>query len=123
VEATGRSGRDMMRPKASRQPIPVVGKENQENEMATVIITAQVDDSANWEANFRTHTEIFRDYTATSVRYGTTDDNEVVTVWEVRNVDTMLSQIEQEETIQAMQSDGVNRDSVKVYVVDKSIAL
>jgi hypothetical protein len=91
--------------------------------MATVIIAAQVKDLAEWASNFRTHGEIFRGYTATSVRYGTTDNNEVITVWEVQDLNTMLSQIESEETIQAMESDGVNRDSVKVFVVDKSVDL
>jgi hypothetical protein len=57
------------------------------------------------------------------VRYGSTDDNEIVTIWDVRDLDTMLSQIDSEETANAMQSDGVKRETVKVYVVDKGIDL
>ena len=91
--------------------------------MATVVITGQVEDSAKWEANFPTHRDVFRSYTATSVRYGTTEDNDVITIWEVKDADTMLSLIDSEETAEAMQSDGVKRETVKVYVVDKALSV
>ena len=35
----------------------------------------------------------------------------------------MLSQLDLEETAEAMKIDGVRRDTVKVYVVDKAIDL
>ncbi len=91
--------------------------------MATVIITAQADDLAKWEAGFQTHVDLFRKYTATSVRYGSTDENELAIIWEVQDPDVMLSQLELEETATAMEFDGIRRDTVKVYVVDKVIDL
>jgi len=34
--------------------------------MPKVIVTAQVEDSANWENGFRNHAGLFNDYTATA---------------------------------------------------------
>jgi len=91
--------------------------------MATVIITGQAEDSAAWEANFQTHNDVFRDYTATSVRYGTADNNEVITIWEVQDLDKMLASMDSAETAEAMKSDGFKRDTARVFVVDKELNL
>ena len=91
--------------------------------MSKAIVTAQVEDSANWENDFRSHVELFRDYTATAVHFSTTDDNEVAILWEVANLDKFLEQMDSPETAEAMAQDGVNRDSVRVYVLDKAINL
>lgn len=91
--------------------------------MPVVIITAQVEDSANWEIGFRSHVGIFNEYTATAIHFTATTDNEVAILWEVANLDTFLEQLDAPETAEAMAQDGVNRDSVKVYVLDKEINL
>ena len=91
--------------------------------MSRAIVTAQVEDSANWENDFRNHVELFRDYTATAIQFSTTDDNEVAILWEVASLDKFLEQLDSPETAEAMAQDGVNRDSVRVYVLDKAINL
>ena len=91
--------------------------------MSKAIVTAQVDNSANWERDFRTHVDLFRSYTATAINFSTTSDNEVAILWEVANLDKFLEQLESPETAEAMAQDGVNRESVKVYVLDKEINL
>ena len=91
--------------------------------MSRAIVTAQVEDSANWENDFRSHVELFRDYTATAIHFSTTDDNEVAILWEVANLDKFLEQLESPETAEAMAQDGVNQESVRVYVLDKVINL
>ena len=91
--------------------------------MSRAIVTAQVEDSANWENDFRHHVELFRDYTATAIHFSTTDDNEVAILWEVANLDKFLEQLESPETAEAMAQDGVNQESVRVYVLDKAINL
>lgn len=58
--------------------------------MPKAIITAQVEDSANWELAY---------------------------------LETFLEQLDSPETAEAMAQDSVNRDSVKVYILDKEISL
>lgn len=69
--------------------------------MATVIITGQAEDAAAWEASFPTHSNVFRDYTATLVRYGTTGENDVITIWEVEDLDTMLASMDSAQTAES----------------------
>ena len=91
--------------------------------MSRAIITAQVEDSANWENGFRSHVGLFRAYTATAIHFSTTNDNEVAILWEVANLDKFLEQLDSPETAEAMAQDGVKRESVKVYVLDKELNL
>ena len=91
--------------------------------MSKAIITAHVEDSANWESAFRSHADLFRKYTATAINFVATDDNEVAILWEIDNLETFLAQLDAPETAEAMAQDGVDRDSVKVYILDKEINL
>ena len=91
--------------------------------MSRAIITAQVENSAAWENGFRSHAGLFNDYTATAIHFTTTDENEVAILWEVADVDRYLELMDSPETAEAMAYDGVNRESVKVYVLDKEFDL
>ena len=91
--------------------------------MSRAIITAQVEDSVNWEKRFRSHEELFKEYTATAIHFATTDENEVAILWEVSDPDKFLEQLESPKTAEAMAQDGVDRESVKVYILDKEINL
>ena len=91
--------------------------------MTKALITAKVEDSANWEKDFRSHVALFKAYTATAIHFSATDDNEVAILWEVANLDKFLEQLDSPETAQAMVQDGVDRESVKVYVLDKELNL
>jgi hypothetical protein len=91
--------------------------------MPKVIVTAQVEDSANWENGFRSHAGLFNDYTATAINFTATDDNEVAILWDVGNLDRYLELMDSPETAEAMAQDGVKRETVKVYVLDKEINL
>jgi len=94
---------------------------DKEKQMFRAIVTAQVEDSANWEIGFRSHAGIFNEYTATAIHFAATDDNEVAILWEVANLDKFLEQLGTPETAEAMAQDGVNHKSVKIYVLDKEI--
>lgn len=91
--------------------------------MTRVIVTAQVENSEAWERAFRTQTHMFKMYTSTAIHFTSTSDNEVAIVWEVADLDQYLEQMASPETAAAMANDGVNQDSVKVYVLDKKIDL
>lgn len=91
--------------------------------MARVIITAQVEDAAEWERGFRTHGALFNDYTATAVRFTATGENEVAILWEVGDLDKFLALVDSPATADAMEFDGVRRDSVKIFVLDRELDL
>lgn len=94
-----------------------------ERNMPKILITAQVADAKKWEKGFRTHTDLFRKYTATAIDFTTTDDNDVAILWEVKDVDTYLRLMDTPETEKAMAFDGVKRETVKVFVLDKKLGL
>ncbi len=87
--------------------------------MPRMIITTQVEDAAEWEKGFRTHGRLFKDYTATAIHFTATDENEVAIYWEVDDVDKCLKLLDSPATVEAMESDGVKRETVKVFVLDK----
>ena len=91
--------------------------------MARIIQTAQVEDSASWETAFRTHGEIFRGYTATAIHFSATGENEVAILWEADDPDKFLEQLASPETAEAMATDGVKRETVKTFVLDKEFNL
>ena len=90
--------------------------------MPRVIITAQVEDSAQWERGFRTHGELLGTMSQSVTHFATTDNNEVVLYSEPEDLDTYMQVLESEETADAMALDGVKRDTVKVFVLDKEFA-
>jgi len=100
-----------------------MGMQKKEKTVSKAIITAQVEDSTNWESAFRSHADLFSKYTATAVQFVATDDNEVAILWEISNLETFLAQLDAPEIAEAMAQDGVNHDSVKVYILDKEINL
>jgi hypothetical protein len=91
--------------------------------MAKVIITAKVEDPIKWEDGFRTHGELFKRQTCVSpVLISIQDDNEVALIFEAENVDTFM-QILEDEGPAAMENDGVIRETVKIFVMDKEFHL
>lgn len=91
--------------------------------MAKVIITAKVEDPIKWEEGFRTHGELFKRQTCVSpVHISIQDDNEVALIFEAENLDTFM-QILEDEGPAAMANDGVIRETVKIFVMDKEFHL
>ena len=88
--------------------------------MAKVIITAEVEDVAHWELNFRTHGELFRSQTVTTpVGIAVQEDNTVACCFEPTDLNTFMEVLESPETAEAMSADRVKRDTVKLYVIDR----
>lgn len=89
--------------------------------MPRVIVTAQVQDGAKWEASFRTHGDIFRTYSLRGpIEYAITG-NEAAVYFEVDDLNTFQRAVESQTTIAAMESDGVKRETVKIIVLDKEL--
>ena len=87
--------------------------------MAKVIITAEVEDATKWEAGFRTHGELFRNQTIRRVDFGFVDTNVVACCFELNDLDTYMRILESPDTAEAMAFDGVKRETVKVFVMNK----
>jgi len=92
--------------------------------MPRIVLTAEVQDTETWEQAFRTHADLFREMGHASVyEYGIGDNNEVVVTVDVGDADAFLESLASDENVAAMENDGVNRDTVKVWVVDKALNL
>jgi len=92
--------------------------------MTKVIITARVENGEEWEARFRTHADLFRRQTiASPLKFAVNGNNEVALYSEVEDIDKYMELLESGETAEAMAHDGVDKDSVKVFVLDKELPL
>ena len=91
--------------------------------MPRIVVTAQVEDSTDWERSFRTHGKLFGEYSATAVSFTATQDNEVVICFDVEDLQTYLEQMGSPDTEAAMTQDGVKRETVKVFVLNRAIGL
>ena len=88
--------------------------------MPKVIVTAQVEDPAKWEEGFRTHSELFRRMTVKRpINFSTIEGNEVAVCSEPDDLKTFMDIMDSPAVAEAMESDGVKRDTVKVFVLDK----
>jgi hypothetical protein len=90
--------------------------------MPKVIVTAQVQDPVKWEKNFRTHGDLFRTYTHAPIHF-TIAGNEVTICMEPENLDAFKRIMESPATAEAMAFDGVKRETVKTFVLDKEMKL
>ena len=90
--------------------------------MPKVIVTAEVEDAVKWEAGFRTHGDLFRTYTHAPIHF-TIAGNEVTICMEPEHLDTFRRIMESQATADAMASDGVKRETVKTFVLDKEMKL
>ena len=91
--------------------------------MPRVIVTAQVEDTVAWEKGFRTHGDLFREQTTTAVNFTVTTENEVAVQFEMDNLGKFLEVLESPATAEAMGSDGVKPETVKVFVLDNEFDL
>ncbi len=92
--------------------------------MVRIVVTANVEDPVKWEEGFRTHGDLFRSQTVSgSIGMATTEGNDVAVCFEVENRDTFMEILNSSATGEAMALDGVNRDTVKVFVMDREFTV
>ena len=87
--------------------------------MTKIVVTAQVEDAVKWEEGFRTHADLFKSQTVAKVEFSTTEGNEVAICVEPEDFDKFMEIFESAATAEAMEADGVKRETVRVYVMDK----
>ncbi len=91
--------------------------------MAKVVVIAEVEDLVKWEEGFRTHGDLFRRQTITKpISIATGDGNEVALIFEPKDLDTFMSVLDSEGP-EAMASDGVKRETVKIFIMDREFKL
>jgi hypothetical protein len=87
--------------------------------MPLVILTADVRDSAAWERAYRTHGDLFKAAGFNAFDYTVSDDGHVVMSADVNDVSAYMDFLGSQSTQDAMKNDGVKRETVKVFVLDK----
>ena len=88
--------------------------------MPKVVVTAQVEDLVKWEEGFRTHGDLFRSETVTKpIAFGISEGNEIAVCFEPDDLGTFLKGMDSSATANAMAVDGVKRETVKLFVLDK----
>jgi len=92
--------------------------------MAKILVIAKCKNQAQWEQGFRSHADFFRTAygVKTPVSYGMGDDNYVATCFE-GDPAHFMSAVASPETAEAMEGDGLDRDTVQVFVLDKELAV
>jgi len=92
--------------------------------MPRVVVTAQVEDLVKWEEGFRTHGDLFRSQTVSgSIGIATNEGNEIAVCFEPSDLDRFLQGMDSPETAEAMDVDGIKRETVKVFVLDKEFVV
>ena len=90
--------------------------------MPKVVITAQVEDLVKWEKGFRTHGNLFRSQTVTKpIDFATIAGNEVAVCAEPDDLATFMKIMDSPAVAEAMAFDGVKRETVKMFVLDKQL--
>ena len=87
--------------------------------MSMVIVTAQVNAVEEWEEQFRTHGDLFQKQTISRVDIGSTDDDYVACAFHVDDLDVFFEVMGAPETAEAMENAGVDRATVKIFVLDQ----
>lgn len=91
--------------------------------MAKLLVTAEVLDAEKWEQSFRTHGSMFKSYGVNSpILIGIGENNHVAVLEDVDDVEATLATLETPENVEAMETDGVKRDTVRVFVLDKEFS-
>lgn len=91
--------------------------------MAKIVLTAKVEDATKWENRLRTHGGLLKTTTCKAVYYTVNKDNEVAMYAEAADVAKYFEVMESPAIAESMAYDGVKRETVKVFVLDKEYTL
>ena len=87
--------------------------------MPRILVTAKVEDAGKWEQGFRTHGALFKSQTVNNpIHFTVTEQNEVAALFEPDDLDKYMAILDSPATHEAMELDGIDRDTVKVFVLD-----
>ena len=89
--------------------------------MPRVVITAEVKDIEAWEKGFRTHGDLFKQMGVSRMEYATGPGNRVAVCGDTTDLEAYLQILNSPATADAMAHDGVNRETVQMFVLDKGL--
>lgn len=85
-----------------------------------VVVIARVADTTQWEQGFRTHGDLLSSMSMSESHYAMNDDSNRIAVYsEPESLDEFMTVMESQATADAMEFDGIDRDTVEVFVFDK----
>ena len=91
--------------------------------MPRVLITAEVDNLDAWEKGFRTHGDLFKQMGVSTMEYATVAGNRVAVCGETASLDAYMKIFNSPATAEAMAVDGVKRETVQMFVLDKTLKI
>ncbi|MGB5189980.1 hypothetical protein [Robiginitalea sp.] len=92
--------------------------------MTRIVITAKVRDIEKWEQNYRVHAPMLRELMGVTkpVQFSTdAETNEICLSAEPDDLDHYLETAQSPEIAEAMEKNGVIRETVKLYILDKQL--
>jgi hypothetical protein len=89
--------------------------------MSRIIVIAEVEDIARWEKGFRSHGDLFRSMGISRMEYTTSNGNLIAVSAETSNLDAYMKVFQSSATTEAMAVDGIKRETVKSFVLDKDL--
>ena len=87
--------------------------------MPKVVVTAEVNNLDTWEKGFRTHGDLFKQMAVSSMEYAMGDGNRIAVCGDTANLEAYMNVLNSPATAEAMAFDGVKRETVRVFVLDK----
>ena len=84
-----------------------------------VVVIAEVANPKKWESGFRTHGDLFKSQTVKKTIDIGISGNKVAVCFRPDDLDTFMKILDSPATAEAMEFDGVKRETVQVFVLDK----
>jgi hypothetical protein len=91
--------------------------------MPRVVLTAEVNDLNTWEKGFRTHGDLFKRMGVSTMEYATIAGNRVAVCGETTDLEAYMRILNSPATAEAMAGDGVKRETVQMFVLDKAVKI
>ena len=79
--------------------------------------------SDKWKEEFKTHGDLFKSQGVSIAYMGATDNNSVLAIFETDDLDKFNEIFTSEETAKAMSNDGIEEDSVEMFVITDQLVI
>ena len=91
--------------------------------MPLVGVRAKVESSDKWKEEFKTHGELFKKQGVSIAYMGTTHTNSVLGIFETDDLDSFTKLFNSKDTEEAMSNDGIEDDSVEMFVISDQLVI
>lgn len=92
--------------------------------MTRIVATAQVKDVVKWEEGYRAHATMLREILGVTKTVHFTTNSETIEICinaEPDDLEHYLKMVQSPEVAEAMDKNGVLRDTIKFYILDKQL--